>query len=231
MIRFIILFALYLQAGNLHAKDIGLGQEYIEPLHFPKFSITGEYEMNRQFHGFADQSLRMNLDRRFDASLAMETGLFPFLNAGVQFGSSIEGFKKPIHMRFGLFLKPLIPLGDRFSIFARVAGGLAVDLAFYPNAKSYYSSFDSGGSFDRVYKGQQYVGLPFGGYGSATAGLEFFPFSRVGLAIEFGIRAALLHNRRTMPFVSDPEVVRGAPSSFNFMLYEFPLMLTLHTII
>ena len=226
-----ILFVLLSFACLVHAQDVGIGEEYIEPIHFPKFSLTGEYEINRKFHGFADAALRSDIERRFDGTLSFEAGLVKYFNAGGLFGIGINSFSKPIHFRLGLFAKPYIPLGDRFALFARLAAGIAVDLAFSPSAKEYYGSFDANGNFGRVFKGQSYLGLPFGGFGAATLGLEVFPFSRVGFAFEWGIRATLLHNRKNMLFLSKVEEKSGAPDSFNFMLYELPLMLTLHLII
>lgn len=231
MLRLSIVMAIFAFSASMLAQDYGIGKEYIAPLHYPKFSITGEYEVNRKFHGFADPSLRMDLERRFDGTLSMEAGLFKYFNAGANFGGSIQSFKKPVHLRLGLFAKPILPLGERFAFFARLQAGISVDLAFYPAAMEFYSSFDNDGNFTRVYKGQRYAGLPFSGFGSATAGIEFFPFSRLGFALEWGIRATLLHTRRYMPLVSDPPIVKGAPDSFNFMTYELPVMATLHIII
>lgn len=230
MKQLILLVSLLLATHALCAQE-SIGEEIVVPLNFPKFSLTGEYNLNRKFHGFTDERLRSDINRRFDSTLAFEAGLLKYFNAGGLFGVGISGFQEPISIRMGLFAKPFVPLGDRFALFSRISGGLAVDLAFYPYAHDYYASFDKEENFKRVFKGQSYNGVPFGGFGSATLGLEVFPFSRFGVALEWGIRASIFHNRKSMWLVKAPSDIPGAPGSFNFMIYEFPFMLTLHVII
>jgi hypothetical protein len=192
--------------------------------------LTGEYEINRKFHGFADPSLRGDIERRLVGTIAFEAGLVKYFNAGALFGVAINSFNKPMHFRLGLFAKPYLPLGERFALFTRLAAGIAIDMAIFPSAKDYYASLDKA-DFDRVFKGQLYQGLPFGGFGSATIGLEVFPFTRVGIALEWGIRATLLHGQKNMLLMDKVEDKSGAPNSFNYMLHELPVMATLHLII
>lgn len=213
------------------AQDFVIGEEVVEPLYYPKFTVAGEYGLNRKFHGFADPKLRAELDRVFEVTLSFEAGLAKYFNAGGLYGLSIHGLSKPIHMRFGLFAKPQIPLGSRFAVYSRIAAGLAVDLAFFPTANEYYGWFDKERNYERVFRGQKYNALPFGGFGSAALGFEVFPFTRFGLALEWGIRASLLHGRRSAPFLPQVPNKANAPSSFNYMLYSFPVSLSLHFII
>lgn len=134
-------------------------------------------------------------------------------------------------MRFGLFAKPYVPLSERFAFFGRVFGGLALHLSFYPTAIEYYSEYINTDAFQDVYKGQFYGGLPFGAFGAGMIGFEIFFTSRLGIAAEWGIRTSLFHGYRNMPQVKTIKPQPGAPNSFNFMNYEFPIMLTLHMIL
>lgn len=216
---------------NLLAADVEKEYDLIEPLRSSTISFTGEYEINRRFHGFADKNLRHGIERRFDGTLSFEKGWGNYVNGGVLVGFGISDFAKPLHVRTGIFLRPYFPLGERFALFTRVSTGLGVDFAFNPSAKDYYGSFDDGENFEHVYKGQKYVGLPFGGFGAASLGLDFFPFARFGVGIEWGIRATLMYGTKNLLFAHKVEEKSGAPNSFSFMLYELPIMLSFHVVI
>lgn len=218
-------------------REAGIGEEYITPLSYPKFSILGDYDMARNFYGFADPSLRYKLGgQHFGAGMSFEAGLCQYFNAGAFFSidsAHLDPEGEPILMRFALFGKPYLPLGDRFGIFARVSGGIASSLMMSGDMKAYlrYIQPDALADLARVYKGQPYTSGHYGGMGSATIGIEYFPFSRMGVALEWGIRASIYRTSRNMLFLGKVNDVPGAPNAFNFMIYEMPLSLTLQAIL
>lgn len=234
MKKMVCLLAVSVMLSNMAtSRDFDIGEERVESVFYPKASISVDYSTFRKFHGFADDTLRINLENRFDAAILFEAGLYRYFNAGAIFGGSFSNMKKgePLDLRLGLFAKPFFPIGDRFAIFTRFAGGIAVHAALYPSAIEFYDSKDEEKNMGRVYKGQGYYNIPYGGFGSATIGAEYFIFSRLGLAFEWGIRTTLLHGERSVPFIlKNDKDVPGAPSSFNFMNYEMPFSLTLHAI-
>lgn len=229
--KYIFWLIFLLPSSTMAERDVEIGEEYIVPLRFPKFSLSGEYVYGRKFHGFADDSLRTDLRSRYETALSFEAGLVKFFNAGALFSISMSEISKsePMALRMGLFGKPLIPLGNRVAIFGRLSVGVAVDIAFNP-AIFYYATANRA-AFDNVYHSQRYDGWPFGGFGSATIGLEAFPFSRFGLSVEWGIRASLFHSLKNALLFNPPPNIPGAPDSFNFMYYEMPIMATLHIIL
>jgi hypothetical protein len=227
-------FLVVLMAGNVIAlEDVGIGQERIVPLHYPKFSLGADYSVWRHFHGLADERIRFGLENRMDYTMSFEAGLLKYLNAGAMFlvsdSKMIKG--EPLDIKLGLFAKPLVPIGERFALFGRVSAGLAVSITFQNSSFLYYSVLDSGKNFKDIYHGQDYAGWPFGGFGAATIGLEYFLFSRVGLAFEWGINATITRANINVPGITKNTVTPGVPSSFNYLIYEMPLMLTLHVIL
>jgi hypothetical protein len=233
----LLIFCVAINAWSV-SEDSGIGNEIIRPLQYPKFSLTGDYTTGRWYRDFADPSLRFRVGNRFGAGLSFEAGILKHLNAGALFTASFSQIlyndapNEPIDLRLGLFAKPYLSLSDRYSLFVRVAAGLT--LPFQGNQISYLDtaspSFKS--DYRRVYMGQQYDGMPFGGFGAATVGMDFFPFSRLGLSVEWGIRADALHIGRKSPSGNKgPADVPGAPQSFNYLMYEMPLSLTLHVIL
>lgn len=232
-IEFLFLLGL-LAVGAAHANDeAAIGDDYIPSLNFPKFSLHGDYVFLRHFHGFDDSSFRFALDRKWGAGMSFEAGLLNNFNAGGMFSATIPNLGKhePFNMRFMLFAKPFIPFGDRFSIFARAGGGLS--WTFYGDIRNEVAQAhkDSLEEFERVYRGQVYKENAYGGVALLTAGLEFFPFARIGVALEFGIRTSILRKPIDHWFYEPEKRIDGAPSGFNYMIYEFPLSLTIHGII
>jgi hypothetical protein len=233
--RFIFLIIVF-AAIEVSWCETDIGEEYITPLTYPKFSITGDYSLKRFYRGFADNSLHYSLENRFGVALSFEVATLKYMTAGALFTVSFskKSKKEPTDLRLGLFLKPYMPLGDRFSFFGRLVGGLTLTLASKGMIVDYLSnttmSFKD--NYDIVFKGQKYMGTPFGGFGAATVGIDFFPLSRLGLAFEWGIRADAMHMGKNNVYENEkPEIILGAPSSFNYMMYEMPLSLTLHVIL
>lgn len=218
--------------------EVGIGQEYVTPLSYPKFSLSADHSISRHYQSFADSSFRLKLPNRFGTALSFETGLLKYLNAGALFTASMSQFMakdEPIDLRLGLFIKPLIPIGNRFALFSRAALGGSLPLGmFQKNPISFLGnvSEEFRPTYETVYKGQNYQGSPYGGFGSAAIGIEFFPISRLGLALEWGIRSDFITMSRKNSLANKgPEDKPGAPQSFNYMMYEMPLMLTLHAIL
>ncbi len=219
---------------SVESEDMALGEEYIQPLRYPKSSATFEYTMLRNFHGFGSENLKTNLPDNLGVALSFEAGLYKYLNAGALFSASIAHTphrSAPTHMRMSLFAKPYIPIGDRVSFFSRLGGGLTVSflnyLVYFNSNKASYSNFNSD-----IFGAQEYALFPFGGNIMATIGVEYFPFSRVGLAFECGFRGDFIYAKKSH-FLTDLGVdatKKDSPNSFSYLVYELPLMLTLQVI-
>lgn len=231
--KLLILIFVFSSIKGFSAEEIRLGEEYIEPVRFPRFSLSGEYVMTRKFLGFSSSDLRADLGNRFESVLLFEANIYKYFNAGGLFSCSFSAIKKgePLAFKFGMFAKPFFPLGSRVALYARVSAGLAVDIAFGGGAASYYGEQVGKSVMDRVYLGQEYKGWPAGAFGAATIGIEAFPLSRLGLAFEWGIRSTVELAMKSMPMMQEIKDVPGAPGVFSFMYYEMPLMFTLHYII
>jgi hypothetical protein len=225
-------FFLLLLCSIANAFQEGLKEESLKPLKFPKFSVFMDYGLKRKFKAFADPSLKIALRNRLDIGLSFEAGLLKYLNAGALFFGSLSKVNQnePIDISFGLFAKPQLSIGDRIGIFGRFSAGFTTVLPVIP-ALAYYRDLDETIDFSKSYKDQSYDGWPFGGFGSASIGMEFFPFSRIGLALECGIRAIILRSNKSVPGLRPPPNVAGAPNSFNYMTYEIPFALTIHAIL
>jgi hypothetical protein len=219
--------------SSVRADDeVAIGEEFIEPIRFAKFSMALGYGMGRVFRSTRDWSLHADLPRKFETIFAYEAGIYQYLNAGGMFSTRISRLKndEPMQIRLGLFAKPFIPIGNRVALFSKLLGGMAVDVAINPDASAYYGGFNKP-HYDRVYLGQNYAGFPFGIFGSATLGIEVFPFSRMGIAFEWGFRASILRTHRNVPQITEVAEVANAPSAFNFVVYEMPITLMLHLIL
>lgn len=220
-----------LLSPQLIAHDDVIGEERIKPLNFPKFSFSADYALSRKFHGLANKTYKLNLPNRFSGSLSFEANLYRYMNAGAMISMSFSELKKgePLDYRLGLFAKPFFPFAENFALIGRVMGGLAAAIAIYP-AFAYFRHFNPKG-FDAIYRNQNYNGWPFGAFMSASVGLEVFFFSRLGLTVEGGVRASIFRNHQNIPFTdSKTRVVGGAPSAFNFLIYEWPIFATLQVI-
>lgn len=222
------------------ATDLGIGKEYITPLSYPKFSLGSSYSTTRYFHNFLDPKLRFNIEEMFSLHISFEAGLLPYFNAGAITSMGIPNTDKniPMDVSLGLFAKPYFPLGDRLAIFSRIALGIAVVPMGNNDRLLANSSRDFMANYMNTYKGQEYMGWPLGGFASATLGIDYFPFSRLGLSLEYGIKAHIyrqgkenaVFNKKSDRQDRAAEPI-GAPSSFTYMIYDAPLSLMLHIII
>jgi len=233
---YVVLLLVLCCASGLFAKDdLDLGSEYIKPLKYPKFSISTDYNMFRRFHGFADSGLRYKLNNNFGVALSFETGLYKYLNAGAIFAANIPTeFTEPLHLRFALFAKPYYPITKNFSVFSRLGGGISTTIGSMMERLRGFNSPELSPSLQRIYNGQQYGLMGPGIFGMATVGVEYFPFSRFGLAFETGLRLETFYVSKGSELIeryAGANKAGAGRNSFTYMVYEMPLMLTLHVIL
>ena len=183
------------------AEEIKIGEEYIEPLKYPKFSLGLDYVLNSKTRKLENAAPYSNEIREIGGQLSIEAGLYKYLNGGALFFLNFPAKKDPVRIRLALFAKPYIPLGERFSLFARAGGGIGGWLAGgMPGATTNFF---------------------------ATVGLEVFPFSRVGIALEGGWRGEIAMMRSSEDHQDGPRTVT---TSF-FFAHEIPVSLNLHIIL
>lgn len=192
------------------AEDIKMGEEYIEPLKYPKFSLGADYSFKPKVRELGKDNSTLEPKNEYTTLLSFEAGLYKYLNAGGMLFINIPPKDNPIRLRMSIFAKPYIPLGERFSLFARVGGGLGGWVA---------------------------GDLPWASVNALTAlGLEFFPFTRFGLSVEAGWRAEVVlnNNRREIfeagPYDGPPKPSKREGARF-FFAHEIPLALNLHIIL
>ncbi len=232
-----IITFLFCCISNLYAETkMDLEEEFIKPLRYPKFSIMGDYNLVRHFHGFADKALRHSLENYFGATLAFESGLYKYLNAGALFSFTIpQSLKDSAHMRFALFAKPYIPITNNFSIFTRFGGGLTSSAGSSILLKlNDYKSPAFTSALMRIYEGQQYSSFAPGALAMASIGFEYFPFSRLGLLFEAGIRAEIFYASKGDMLLESALGKNDASKGLKalaYMTYEVPLALTLNIIL
>jgi len=191
----------------------------VKPIEYPKFSVALNYNFERNFHGFADKSLRIGLGYELGAILAFEAGIYKYFNAGAQLSFGIPpNLQVPLHLALGLFVKPYFPLGDRCSIFSRIGAGIS---ASQGGMKAWIKAPE----INRIFGKNQYYATAFGGNAHASIGIEYFPWPLFGFAFEGGVQADLLRERGV------PKNSANAPRHFDFVIYEFPLTLMAHIIL
>jgi hypothetical protein len=148
------------------AEDMKIGEEYIEPLKYPKFSLGADYSLIPKFRELGKPLSAHHSKAEFTGVLSFEAGLYKYLKAGGMFSINVPAKGDPVRARLSVFAKPYIPFGERFALFARIGGGI-------------------GGWIPQ--------GYPFATVNAlATAGLEVFPFRRFGVGIEAGWRTEII---------------------------------------
>lgn len=219
---------------------MGIGQEYIKASKYPKFSLTGEYSFFRHGKFLGVPGVEKGMDNAFGGGLSIETGVYKYLNAGASFSSTIGKVKtqsEPLHFRFTLFAKPLISIKDRVTFFSRIGGGLSV---MGLNPLMHFSKKGSMAVKERLVSTyglneqntSPYSLLNPGVNAMATIGAEVFPFSRVGIALEWGIRTDLYYisSQSILDDVLGADTGGNKPS-IKYLSYEMPLTLTVHIIL
>lgn len=226
------------QAIFSETQEVGIGEEIIKPLEYPKASLVGDYSFYRKAHFLGEEGIEAKLDNTFSYALAFETGLYRYLNAGAILSLTIGDIgtnAEPVHVRFSLFAKPLISLHERVSIYGRVGGGLGAMLL---SPVMFFKKAFSGevvSNISQVYGDQGYSMLSPGLNGFAAVGIEYFPISRMGLGVEFGIRADVYYVERSN-FINNLLGTTSnrpgeTPKQIMYLNYDLPLALTLHFII
>jgi hypothetical protein len=214
-------------------QELPVGEETVKPLKYPKTFFGFDYGMKRKFHGFNDQSLRLELPESYKGNLGLEVGLYKYLNAGsiISFDVHRENELLPINLSLSFYAKPQIPLGERFAIFSRLSGGLSLDLIGMAN---YLAKSSIGTKFASIYGGSSFYSLlPYGVTGYASLGLEYFFLSRVGVSIEGGIRTVIIRAEKSdkilNAFGDDQAKAQyvKAPKNFDYMTYDFPITVNL----
>lgn len=229
-----VLALFWLSLPLIGESEVPLGEETIQPLKYPKFSLSMDYNLGRKFHDFADPKLREDLANQFGGALSFEAGLYEYFNAGAIFSVNMAKLTKlePLHIRLSLFGKPYIALTDRFGVFGRVGAGISSAISVF--AMNGYLSQEGSSTIKRelkrVYKEGSYSMIAYGANTFASLGVEYFPFSRFGLALEAGIRAEFFRASKTNNLFTRKTDAR-APSALCYMIYEFPISLMLHIIL
>jgi hypothetical protein len=234
------LISLIIFASSGRAEEFGIGEEYIEPLKYPKFFLTADYAFGRSFHGFDDKALRYELDKSKNVAIGFEAGLLKYLNAGAMLSFNIPEFRRlePVHYRFAFFAKPFYQFTNNFGVFARFGAGISSTLGLI-KYHLIYNHHERAAVLERVYKNQNYSEFGPGALGMATVGLEYFPLSRFGISLEAGFRAEAFYLEKggLIEALGDeigPGKINRAgmgPNSFTYMIYEWPVALTLHIIL
>ncbi len=236
----VIGLCLSLAAVADEVEQFGIGEEYIQPLRYPKFSLSFDYSMARRFHGTENSLLRAKLPNNLAGTVSFEAGLYKYFNAGALFSLNFPTSKanfEPLHLRFTIFGKPYIALTDRIGIFSRLGTGLSVSLLDYLTVYRFkkdreFNDFME--QLDNTYAKQDYAWLPVGVNAMATIGIEAFPFERLGLALEWGLRGDFFYaskSRLLQQLIDKPEETRPVPNALKYLVYETPIMLTLHIIL
>ena len=230
------IFALIFFSLCTLAQDVDIGQEQIKPIEFPKFTLSSDYSVGRFGKFLGEDNISANLPSEFGAGISFDVGLFRYFNAGAGFSATFGNVLKsePIYLRFDIFGKPVIRLHDRVSIFGRFGVGPSILIVNPIRLHRDISTARVVRAMDRIYGEQQYAELGPGVHGSALIGVEAFPFSRFGIAIEFGVRADFFYLGKSdlLEKISKQKFSKAsAPASIKYFSYEFPIMLSLHIIL
>ncbi|MCA9507419.1 MAG: hypothetical protein KC505_03235 [Myxococcales bacterium] len=235
MKKFLFFIFLILSNTDLLAEDASFGEEYILPLKYPKFFASTDYNMMRNFHGFLSSKLRHSFDNNWNLKFGFDVGLYKYFNAGVILSNTIpKNFTnakfEPIFMHFSLYGKPYLPLGNRFSVFTRFGGGISISLVNILHHLRKNGSDTLRQEIRNLYHEQGYADLSPGAHAFASIGMEVFPFSRLGLALECGIQAEYYYSSKGSSLVSllgDNKIEKRAPSSLQYLIYQMPITLSL----
>lgn len=218
-------------------EEVGIGQEYIKSIRYPKISPSFDYSFLRSARFLGERDISTRIDNTWGAGLAFDVGLLKYLNAGAGFSLTTGNGSKPYQpyqTRFTVFAKPLIPINERLTFFGRFGGGLSV-LVQSPLLHFQMIGADSfKHKLEETYGDQDYAFFSPGGNILATVGVEYFPFSRFGLALEWGLRADLYYVPQTKlleNFMGKKTAKKNAPSSIKYLSFDLPLILTLHVIL
>lgn len=227
------------------SSESDLGKETIEPLRFPKFTISGEYAVLRKMRAFNGSDFKRSPNNAVGLDLHAEAGLLKNLNAGfsLSFTKSDPFLLGTNIFRMGLFLKPYLPIGNYISVFSRL--GLGPSASIGTEASAYKLLIGMGGDgappeglkeFFHSYGTTTYWPFAAGFNGSATLGIEVFFSSRVALFAETGIRADMLWAKKAKAsaytkFDDKPASGNPSPNWFHYVIYDMPIIAGVHVIL
>jgi hypothetical protein len=219
--------------------EIQLGKETILPLEFPKFTLGGEYNVFRHFHAFNDSGLKRDLNNSYGANFYAEVGWLRYLNAGliVSLTASSPFLGGSNIGRLGLFIKPYLPLGSRVSLFSRISAGPSIAIFHYLNGLQmgaiFPASHEESQQIEDRYSHNDYWPLSLGFHGIAALGAEFFITQRIGLVLESAFRLDMLWAKQFNFQGGTKPTTTGKPAAtwFHYMIYDIPVMLSMHIIL
>lgn len=241
--RYLILLVslIYSTASLTEPPADRIGEEFITPIAYPKYNFYGAYSGLRW--GLMDHKIYSPLRNTFPAGVGFDVGLYKYFNAGAMLSIALGDVSKTQlpYGRLSLFGRPQITFFDRLSIFSKIGGGLSF---FLGRPDAYLSSINDqlAGIKDYFFETKD---INAGLNGIATIGIEYFPFSRVGLSVEWGIWADyfLVRHVPSEKWREEDSRERGREGrgseglwrdkgkNYGFLSYEFPVMLTLSIIL
>lgn len=237
------LVALVLSASSYGASKFEqIGEEVIIPSEYPKFSLFGKYNSFR--HGsIRGQDIQTDLSSFFGGGAYIDVPLYDNFSAGAILNFDINANAKEfdsIVARFSMFARPKISFFDCLTIFSRLGFGPSVFIGLPHDIIMEHASTDVVNRMQGTYNARinqaalKYSPINPGVHGLATIGLEYFPTSRLGLSLEWGIWADYI-------FVSESKIVGGYiernlhedrhPDPYNYLVYEMPFILSLNIIL
>lgn len=235
--RTILIFAVFIGAASLCANESIFGEEYIEPLHYPKFFIKADYGMMTNVLVLGSSGIKASLENNLNYVAGFDVGLYKYFNAGayvgLQPGNDIKRTFETSFLRLGLYAKPMIPIAERFSIYGRMGGGLTVGFLSMLRHLASHGDSDTVEKIKEFYGAQSYSDYAPGVNFSANIGAEVFPFSRFGIGVEWGIRGDYIYavkGNSLSELIGNVAVVADAPNSFQYIAYSMPITLNLHLI-
>lgn len=213
--------------------DVPIGKERIISPEYPKFLLNTTFNTMR--YGGITNGPRGMLSHTYGMSFGFDVQVYKYFHAGATLGilTNFTNKVEPIHYRFNMFARPVITFFDCLTLFTRLGGGLGIILDS-PVETLKKSLPDTG--IGQKYHSKYYGDISPGVHGLATIGIEYFPFSRLGLSLEWGILAEYLHiskseqQRKKLEKLTDSAINDDAPSSFGYFAYEFPISLNLNII-
>lgn len=204
------LYALSFFALKALSDEIPLGEEKIYPLEFSKSYVA--YDLNiidKNIYGLngSNISKKIKASLKTNYQLAFEMGLNKYFNAGGTF--QVEEVSDSFLVGASLFLKPHFKITDKWAIFSKFRAGLLHSGGMMEIDPS---------KFDTVYNGSSYYPAGFGFPLGASAGIDFFPWSRIGLFAEWGLKSSFIF------FLKDrSNNIGNGPKVMSYVINNFPI--------
>lgn len=202
---------------------LGLGEETVKPLLYPKFTISGDYAGDARVKSLQNSNIQKKAKGMFDAGIGIEVGVSKYLNAGFDLtfrhGVLSGGNFSSLGFRIPFFVKFYFLITDRISIFMKGHAGPALTLSM--DSLDILRDGEDNRAVAETYRGGRYAAISYGLTTLASAGIDIYPWSRIGFSLQWGIRYDIYRANR-----SQSEKMHEAPSSVNFSMMDFPATLT-----